>query len=159
MSSINSVRKLQITKLQLYFNMKNKKIKNLKNGEKRWPDIGIYTYYSRPTSCDKAFLRSQITAKSLYFCKKVPSQIFGRVPGTPLYGLLSEGYAVPWFSQAKHLSLFKKKKKKNLDSPHARLNSYYEAWSYKKKKHKKIRAYRKSVQREPTVERYLLILG
>ena len=58
MSSINSVRKLQITKLQLYFNMKNKKIKNLKNGEKRWPDIGIYTYYSCPTSCDKAFLRS-----------------------------------------------------------------------------------------------------
>ena len=42
MSSINSVRKLQI----LYFNMKNKKIKNLKNGEKKWLDIGIYTYYS-----------------------------------------------------------------------------------------------------------------
>ena len=30
MNSINSVRKLQI----LYFSMKNKKIKNLKNGEK-----------------------------------------------------------------------------------------------------------------------------
>ena len=27
--------------------------------------------------------------------------------------------------------------KKNCDSPHARLNSHYEAWSYKKKKHKK----------------------
>ena len=25
--------------------MKSKKIKNLKNGEKKWPDIGIYTYY------------------------------------------------------------------------------------------------------------------
>ena len=25
--------------------MKNKKIKNLKNGEKKWLDIGIYTYY------------------------------------------------------------------------------------------------------------------
>ena len=25
--------------------MKNKGIKNLKNGEKKWPDIGIYTYY------------------------------------------------------------------------------------------------------------------
>ena len=33
----------------------------------------------------------------------------------------------------------------NLDSLHARLNSHYEAWSYKKKKHKKIRACRKSV--------------
>ena len=33
----------------------------------------------------------------------------------------------------------------NWDSLHARLNSYYEAWSYKKKKHKKITAYRKSV--------------
>ena len=31
------------------------------------------------------------------------------------------------------------------DSLHARLNSHYKAWSYKKKKHKKIRAYRKSV--------------
>ena len=41
MSSINSVRKLQI----LYFSKKNKKIKNLKNGEKKWLDIGIYTYY------------------------------------------------------------------------------------------------------------------
>ena len=41
MSSINSVRKLQI----LYFSKKNKKIKNRKNGEKKWPDIGIYTYY------------------------------------------------------------------------------------------------------------------
>ena len=31
----------------------------------------------------------------------------------------------------------------NCDSLHARLNSHYEAWSYKKKKHKKIIAYRK----------------
>ena len=38
------------------------------------------------------------------------------------------------------------------------LNSHYEAWSYKKKTHKKIKAYRKSVQ-EPTVKRCLLILG
>ena len=42
MSSINSVRKLQI----LYFSKKNKKIKNLKNGEKKWPDIGIYTIHT-----------------------------------------------------------------------------------------------------------------
>ena len=42
MISINSVRKLQM----LYFSKKNKKIKNLKNGEKKWSDIGIYTYYS-----------------------------------------------------------------------------------------------------------------
>ena len=33
----------------------------------------------------------------------------------------------------------------NWDSLHARLNSHYEAWSYKKKKHKKIRVHRKSV--------------
>ena len=32
-----------------------------------------------------------------------------------------------------------------LDSLHGRLNSHYEAWSSKKKKHKKIKAYRKSV--------------
>ena len=34
---------------------------------------------------------------------------------------------------------------KNWDSLHAGLNSDYKAWSYKKKKHKKIKAYRKSV--------------
>ena len=33
----------------------------------------------------------------------------------------------------------------NCDSLHATLNSHYEAWSYKKKKHKKITAYRKPV--------------
>ena len=33
----------------------------------------------------------------------------------------------------------------NWDSPHQRLNSHYKAWSYKKKKHKKITSYRKSV--------------
>ena len=33
----------------------------------------------------------------------------------------------------------------NWDSLHARLNNYYETWSYKKKKHKKIKIHRKSV--------------
>ena len=33
----------------------------------------------------------------------------------------------------------------NWDSLHTRLNSHYKAWSYKKKKHKKIKAYRKFV--------------
>ena len=31
---------------------------------------------------------------------------------------------------------------KNWDSLHARMNSHYEVWSYKEKKHKKIKAYR-----------------
>ena len=34
---------------------------------------------------------------------------------------------------------------KNWDSLHARLNSHYRACSYNKKKHKKIKAYRKYV--------------
>ena len=34
---------------------------------------------------------------------------------------------------------------KNWNSLLARLSSHYEVWSYKKKKHKKIKAYRKSV--------------
>ena len=46
----------------------------------------------------------------------------------------------------------------NWDSLHARLNSHYKAWSYKKKKHKKIKAYRKFLYKEPTVNRCLLIL-
>ena len=37
MSSINSVRNLQI----LCFSIKNKKIKNLKNGEKKWPIVNV----------------------------------------------------------------------------------------------------------------------
>ena len=41
---------------------------------------------------------------------------------------------------------------------HAMLNSHYEAWSYKKKTHKKIKAYRKSVYKEATGKRCLLIL-
>ena len=39
-----------------------------------------------------------------------------------------------------------------------RLNSHYKAWSFKKKKDKKIKAYRKSLQKEPTVDSCLLIL-
>ena len=46
----------------------------------------------------------------------------------------------------------------NWDSLHAKLNSYCEAWRYKKKTHKKIRAHRKSAKKEPTVKRCLLIL-
>ena len=33
----------------------------------------------------------------------------------------------------------------NMDSLHARMNSHYKAWGYKKKKQKKIKAYRKSL--------------
>ena len=39
----------------------------------------------------------------------------------------------------------------NWDSHHARLNSHYEAWSFKKGSTKKITGYRKSVQKERTV--------
>ena len=46
----------------------------------------------------------------------------------------------------------------NWDSFHARVNSNYKARSYKKKKHKKIKAHRKSVYKEHTVKRCLLIL-
>ena len=48
--------------------------------------------------------------------------------------------------------------KKKWDSLHERLSGSYKAWSYKKKKHKKIKKYRKSLWKEPTVNWYLLIL-
>ena len=38
------------------------------------------------------------------------------------------------------------------------LNSHYEAWSCKKKNYK-IKAYKKSIEKEPTVKGCLLILG
>ena len=45
------------------------------------------------------------------------------------------------------------------DSLLARLNSHYEAWSYKKKMCKKIfKAHTESAQKEPTVKMFLLIL-
>ena len=47
---------------------------------------------------------------------------------------------------------------KNWDSLHARPKSHYQAWSYKKKKHIHVKEYRKSVLKEPTIKRYLLIL-
>ena len=46
----------------------------------------------------------------------------------------------------------------NQDLLHARLNSHYEAWSYKKRSTKKIAGYGKSVYKEPIVKRCLLIL-
>ena len=39
-----------------------------------------------------------------------------------------------------------------------KLNSHYKAWTYKKKEHKKIKAYRKSLYEKPTVSKCLLIL-
>ena len=48
--------------------------------------------------------------------------------------------------------------KNKWNSLHTSLNSHYKAWSYKKKKYKKIKAYWKSLQEEPTVNRFLLIL-
>ena len=47
----------------------------------------------------------------------------------------------------------------NWDFLHPRLNSHFKAWTYKKKRHKKIKAYRKFLQKEPTVNRCLLILN
>ena len=46
----------------------------------------------------------------------------------------------------------------NWYSLHARLKSHYEGWRHKIKKHKKIKAYGKSVQKESTVQRCILIL-
>ena len=45
-----------------------------------------------------------------------------------------------------------------LDSLHARINSHYRAWSYKKKKYKKIKAYRKSFRKNLKIKRCLPIL-
>ena len=46
----------------------------------------------------------------------------------------------------------------NWDSLHARLSSHYKAWSYKKKERKKIKAYRKFLYKELTVNTCQLIL-
>ena len=46
----------------------------------------------------------------------------------------------------------------NWVSLHARLNRHFVAWSFKNKKYKKIKAHRKSLQKEPTVKKCLLIL-
>ena len=60
--------------------------------------------------------------------------------------------------QKQYLINFFLKKETKWDSLHARLNSHYKISSYKKKEQKKIKAYRKSLHKEPTVKRCLLIL-
>ena len=52
MSSINSARKLQV----LYFSMKNKKIKNLKNGKKVARYRHLYILLALSNIYDRAFL-------------------------------------------------------------------------------------------------------
>ena len=47
----------------------------------------------------------------------------------------------------------------NWNRLHARLNNHHKAWSYKKKKYKKIKAYRKSLYKEPAVKMCMLILN
>ena len=47
MSSINSVRNLQI----LYFSKKNKESKKLKKNKKKWARTPIYTYYCLQHHC------------------------------------------------------------------------------------------------------------
>ena len=47
---------------------------------------------------------------------------------------------------------------RNWDSLHARLNSHNKAWSYKKKKHKKIKVRRELLYKESAVNRCLVIL-
>ena len=46
----------------------------------------------------------------------------------------------------------------NWDSLPARQSSHYEAWSCKKKRHKRIKTCKKSVKKRSTVKRYLLIV-
>ena len=46
----------------------------------------------------------------------------------------------------------------NWDFLHAVINRHSKAWSYKKKRHKKVKAYRKSIYKQPTDNRCLLIL-
>ena len=56
-------------------------------------------------------------------------------------------YVQPSQVDQRYIDRLKNSKKSffNWDSLHARLSSHHEAWSYKKKKCKKIKAYRKSV--------------
>ena len=46
---------------------------------------------------------------------------------------------------------------KNWDSLHARRNSHYDLWSYKKKKHIKVKEYRKSVLKKMSVNSRLKV--
>ena len=58
---------------------------------------------------------------------------------------LASSSLLPYILQSTRLTGQSKALIDNWDSFHARLNSHYKAWSYRKKKHKKIKAWRKSV--------------
>ena len=57
---------------------------------------------------------------------------------------------VEFFSKLNHIVIFF-----NWNSLHGSLNSHCETWSHRKKKYKKIKACRKSFQKEPTDKRYV----
>ena len=68
----------------------------------------------------------------------------------PRTGRLWNSLPLECFPLTYDLNGFKSRIKRHLfflnwDSLHARLNSHYKAWSYEKKKHKKIKACKKSV--------------
>ena len=68
-----------------------------------------------------------------------------------------------WFEHQSLVKIFQKGNiciffKKKLRFTPYKAEQPPEAWGYKKKKHKKAKAYRKCVWKEPTDKRYLLIL-
>ena len=46
----------------------------------------------------------------------------------------------------------------NGESLYVRPNNHYKVQRYRKEKYKKVKAYRKSAEKEPTVKRYLVVL-
>ena len=92
------------------------------------------------------------SSKFDYFCLYKPPDFYNRCPSLGL-GYMMRTIYYPNSKATSDFWLI------NWDSLHASLDCHYESWSYKKKKHKKIKAYSKYVQKEPTDERCSLILG
>ena len=82
-----------------------------------------------------------------YFLKTVFTQVIYRF--NCIFNIETISFQINNFKMA---GFFKKQ-----DSLHARLSSHYETGSYKKKKYKKIKTYKKFVQKEHTDKRYILI--
>ena len=126
MSSINSVRKLQI----LYFSMKRKEIKNLKNDEKSGPISAFIHTPNNPKNENIEKMKKHLEISSFYTC--VPKLM---IIGYTILEIWQVTNVIVVFHFGQFFFFFE------LGVTHARLNSTYEAWSYTKRSTKKITGY------------------
>ena len=112
--------------------------------------VFICLVFSLFSSSSSLLLDSLLTKTSLIYCFHRFSVLFQNLNDSDQYHCSLQIKTLIWSKTNRFLLLFKTLAEQknfflNWDSLQARLNSHYKAWSYKKKKQKMIKAYRKSL--------------